>query len=142
MTTDNPKREREFLRLWAAQTVSILGSSTASFGTALWIYDATGNSGDLAWLTFAHLAPLIYLSIFAGYYFKQVNLNWLISGKGEPYILDAKTRTESESKLLLLMKQDPELIEKLTRLRPDESLKIELAKKVLELDDIDRKSVV
>ena len=74
--------------------------------------------------------------------FKQVNLNWLISGKGEPYILDAKTRKESESKLLLLMKQDPELIEQLLALRPGDDSKIELAKKVLELDDQVAKSLL
>jgi MFS transporter, DHA3 family, macrolide efflux protein len=57
---------RTFLLLWLGENVSLLGSQLAGFALGLWIYQRTGSATLYGLMFFAHAAPVVLASPFAG----------------------------------------------------------------------------
>ena len=57
---------RVFLRVWAGQLVSDLGSAMTSFGLAIWVFLETGSATQLALIVLAARMPMMLVSPFAG----------------------------------------------------------------------------
>ncbi len=55
-----------FLRVWAGQLVSDLGSAMTSFGLAIWVFLETGSATQLALIVLAARMPMMLVSPFAG----------------------------------------------------------------------------
>lgn len=57
---------RVFLRVWAGQLVSSIGSAMTSFGLAIWVFIETGSATQLALIVMASRMPMMLVSPFAG----------------------------------------------------------------------------
>ncbi len=57
---------RSFIILWAAQSLSFLGSSMTNFAVIIWSYQNEGSALSTALLAVCSYTPYILLSIFAG----------------------------------------------------------------------------
>lgn len=67
MSSPSINSEREFLKLWAAEAISCLGSGILSFALMLWVYEQTKDPSVLGYLMFAYFGPQIYFSLFGGH---------------------------------------------------------------------------
>jgi len=57
---------RTFMRVWAGQVVSLLGTAMTQFALTVWAYELTGSATALALTAFFGFAPGIILSPIAG----------------------------------------------------------------------------
>lgn len=94
---DKPARTAlgPFLRLWAAQMFSVLGSST-SFALVIWAYEQSGSALSTALLSICSYAPYVLLSIFAG----ALSNRW--NKKATMLICDAAAALSTVGVLVLL----------------------------------------
>lgn len=57
---------RVFIRVWAGQLISNVGSAMTSFGLAIWVFTETGSATQLALIVMAARVPMMLVSPFAG----------------------------------------------------------------------------
>jgi MFS family permease len=57
---------RAFVAIWAGQLVSLLGTAATGFGLAVWVYQRTGDVGDLALIAVALFLPQVVLAPYGG----------------------------------------------------------------------------
>lgn len=57
---------RVFLRIWAGQTVSLMGSGLSEYALSLWVYQQTHSVTQFAFVLLFRTLPVIVLSLLAG----------------------------------------------------------------------------
>ena len=57
---------KNYLLLWATQSLSGLGSGMTSFALVLWLYQTSGSALKTALMSVCSYAPYVIMSIFAG----------------------------------------------------------------------------
>ncbi|NBC28471.1 MAG: MFS transporter, partial [Spirochaetes bacterium] len=66
MSNSIQKRFRNFLTVWAGQTVSIIGSGLTAFAMSVWLFTETGNATPIAITGLSQWLPRILLAPIAG----------------------------------------------------------------------------
>lgn len=61
-----PQGMRTFLRIWAGQTVSQIGSRMTHFGLTLWLWERTGQATSVTLMIFFSILPTIFFAPIAG----------------------------------------------------------------------------
>ena len=57
---------RSFLRLWASQSVSAMGTAMTNYALVIWVYGQDGTASSITNLTLCSFLPTILFRIFAG----------------------------------------------------------------------------
>lgn len=60
------KQLKNYILLWATQSLSSLGSGMTSIALGIWLYQKTGSALETALLTVCSYTPYVVMSIFAG----------------------------------------------------------------------------
>ncbi len=61
-----PQGMRTFLRIWAGQTVSQIGSRMTHFGLTLWLWERTGQATSVTLMIFFSILPTVFVAPIAG----------------------------------------------------------------------------
>ncbi|ADO71983.1 MFS transporter [Stigmatella aurantiaca] len=69
---------RTFVLVWAAQTVSLIGSQLTAFGLAVWVYQRTGSTTLHALVAVANMAPRTLFVLLLGGLADRWNLRKLL----------------------------------------------------------------
>ncbi len=67
---------RIFGVVWVGQLVSSLGSAMTAFGLAIWVYQETGSTTQLALIVLASRLPMLLMSPFAGALVDRWDRRW------------------------------------------------------------------
>ncbi|WKV07564.1 hypothetical protein Q2T46_08190 [Thermoanaerobacterium sp. CMT5567-10] len=67
------KINKQFVFVWFAELISILGSGLTDFGLSVWIYEKTGKATPLAISILFSVLPAIFLSQIAGFVADKFN---------------------------------------------------------------------
>ena len=67
---------RVFGVVWLGQLGSNLGSTTTSFGLAIWVYQQTGSAMQLALIVLASRLPMLFVSPFVGALVDRWDRRW------------------------------------------------------------------
>ncbi len=71
---------KRFAPIWTGQTLSLVGSSLASFGLIWWLTKTTGSAQVLASATLATFIPMILLRPIAGVLVDRWSRKWILVG--------------------------------------------------------------
>src|SRR5512145_401141 len=75
-----PQGMRTFLRIWAGQTISQIGSRMTHFGLTLWIWGQTSQATSVTLMIFFSILPTIFVAPIAGVLVDRWNRKHLIIG--------------------------------------------------------------
>ncbi|MEG6567733.1 MFS transporter [Thermoanaerobacterium saccharolyticum] len=73
MLNSKIKINKQFVFVWFAELISILGSGLTDFGLSVWIYEKTGKATPLAISILFSVLPAIFLSQIAGFVADKFN---------------------------------------------------------------------
>lgn len=74
----NVKVSKQFIYIWFAEFISILGTGLTEFGLNVWVYQKTGRATPLALAILCSILPVILLSPIVGYVADKFNTKWVI----------------------------------------------------------------